>query len=233
MEPEATEEAKTEPAAPADDITEPEATEEGKTEPAAPAEELSTTAAGDTEAAATTAEPAADPETEQPAVNVEEGTTADPDTTSAPVANGHDDVAKAGTDVADDKEEEPTEIANDTNSIPIDKEIIVPKGRTGVHAQFPTGNEEIAETEVNAAHVAGSSANDDQKTKEASSSSVAGVVCGIAVAAVGAVAGYFTYQKKKLCFKERQEADPEAARKADAAEAQSDPQVLSNLLNSS
>lgn len=39
---------------------------------------------------------------------------------------------------------------------------------------------------------------------EASSSSVAGVVCGIAVAAIGAVAGYFTYQKKKLCFNTRQ-----------------------------
>lgn len=63
--------------------------------------------------------------------------------------------------------------------------------------------------------------------------SLAGILSAIVVAAVGAVAGYFTYQQKKLCFKNRQEADPEAPHKADAAEAQSDPQVLSNLLNSS
>ncbi|XP_030614561.1 CD99 antigen-like protein 2 isoform X2 [Archocentrus centrarchus] len=62
--------------------------------------------------------------------------------------------------------------------------------------------------------------------------SLAGILSAIVVAAVGAVAGYFTYQQKKLCFKNRQ-ADPEAPHKADAAEAQSDPQVLSNLLNSS
>ncbi|KAK5861260.1 hypothetical protein PBY51_022670 [Eleginops maclovinus] len=71
------------------------------------------------------------------------------------------------------------------------------------------------------------------EAQEASSGSVAGILSAVAVAIVGAVTGYFTYQKKKLCFKNRQEADPEAARKADTAEAQSDPQVLSNLLNSS
>lgn len=33
------------------------------------------------------------------------------------------------------------------------------------------------------------------------SGTVVGVVCGVAVAAVAAIAGYFTHLKKKLCFK--------------------------------
>ncbi|XP_008279280.1 CD99 antigen-like protein 2 [Stegastes partitus] len=74
---------------------------------------------------------------------------------------------------------------------------------------------------------------DKPEVKESGSGSLAGILSAVGVAAVGAVTGYFTYQKKKLCFKNRQEADPEAAHKADAAEAQSDPQVLSTLLNSS
>lgn len=39
---------------------------------------------------------------------------------------------------------------------------------------------------------------------EASSGPLAGVLSAIIIAAVGAVAGYFTYQQKKLCFKSRQ-----------------------------
>lgn len=39
---------------------------------------------------------------------------------------------------------------------------------------------------------------------EASSGPLAGVLSAIIVAAIGAVAGYFTYQQKKLCFKSRQ-----------------------------
>uniref|UniRef100_A0A668AJG0 Uncharacterized protein n=1 Tax=Myripristis murdjan TaxID=586833 RepID=A0A668AJG0_9TELE len=38
---------------------------------------------------------------------------------------------------------------------------------------------------------------------EGSSSSLAAVLCSVGVAIVGAVTGYFTYQKKKLCFKNR------------------------------
>ncbi|KAM9851025.1 uncharacterized protein ACBR49_006328 [Aulostomus maculatus] len=84
------------------------------------------------------------------------------------------------------------------------------------------------------AHVAEATGDADKpETKEAGSNSIAAILSTVGVAIVGAVTGYFTYQKKKLCFKNRQEADPEAARKADAVEAQSDPQVLSNLLNSS
>ncbi|XP_005918395.1 uncharacterized protein si:ch211-39i22.1 isoform X3 [Haplochromis burtoni] len=79
----------------------------------------------------------------------------------------------------------------------------------------------------------GASESGDQQPQKASSSSLAAILSAIVVSAVGAIAGYFTYQQKKLCFKNRQEADPEAPHKADAAEARSDPQVLSNLLNSS
>ncbi|XP_052004478.1 cytochrome c1-like isoform X8 [Xyrauchen texanus] len=62
------------------------------------------------------------------------------------------------------------------------------------------------------------------------SGTVVGIVCGIAVAAIGAITGYFTYQKKKLCFKV-QRGDPESAKEENST--QSDPQVLSNLLTSS
>lgn len=70
---------------------------------------------------------------------------------------------------------------------------------------------------------------DNNQPKEGGSGSLAGILSGIVLSAVGAVTGYFAYQKKKLCFKNRQEADPEAAHKANAAEA--DPQVSSNLLS--
>lgn len=39
---------------------------------------------------------------------------------------------------------------------------------------------------------------------KANSGSLAGILCAIGVAAVGAVTGYFTYQRKQLCFKNRQ-----------------------------
>ncbi|XP_056127360.1 cytochrome c1 [Rhinichthys klamathensis goyatoka] len=65
--------------------------------------------------------------------------------------------------------------------------------------------------------------------KDSGSGTVVGVVCGIAVAAVGAITGYFTYQKKKLCFKV-QRGDPESAKEENGT--QSDPQVSSTLLDS-
>ncbi|XP_039543798.1 submandibular gland secretory Glx-rich protein CA isoform X2 [Pimephales promelas] len=65
--------------------------------------------------------------------------------------------------------------------------------------------------------------------KDSGSGTVVGVVCGIAVAAVGAITGYFTYQKKKLCFKV-QRGDPEIATEKNGT--QSDPQVSSTLLDS-
>ncbi|XP_039883836.1 CD99 antigen-like protein 2 isoform X2 [Simochromis diagramma] len=95
----------------------------------------------------------------------------------------------------------------------------------------PLSNDENKSEDVPALGASGSDA--DQQPQKASSSSLAAILSAIVVSAVGAIAGYFTYQQKKLCFKNRQEADPEAPHKADAAEARSDPQVLSNLLNSS
>ncbi|KAJ4933280.1 hypothetical protein JOQ06_030113 [Pogonophryne albipinna] len=64
------------------------------------------------------------------------------------------------------------------------------------------------------AHAAGALGDAGKpEAQEASSGSVAGILSAIGVAIVGAAAGYYTYHKKKLCFKNRQ--------------------VLSNLLNSS
>ncbi|XP_019945789.2 brain acid soluble protein 1 [Paralichthys olivaceus] len=245
----------TEPAAPAAEDTEPAAPAAEDTEPAAPAAEdteaatpaapaaedtdaeEATPAAADTEAdaAATREEPTADPEVkdpeaEQPAENAEEESTAGSDPTVAPVESGSDDEATPTTDVAaDDNQEQPTDAKPE---VAIVEENILPEVRTGVKAIVPSDKKEGADT-MNAAPVAGTKEDDKPQAQEASSSSLAGILCGIAVAAVGSVVGYFTYQKKKLCFKNRQEADPEAARKADTAEANSDPQVLSNLLNSS
>ncbi|XP_058642647.1 fibrous sheath CABYR-binding protein isoform X2 [Onychostoma macrolepis] len=68
------------------------------------------------------------------------------------------------------------------------------------------------------------------ESNDSGSGTVVGVVCGITVAAVAAITGYFTYQKKKLCFKV-QRGDPESAKEENGT--QSDPQVLSTLLNSS
>uniref|UniRef100_A0A8B9GNB2 CD99 molecule n=1 Tax=Astyanax mexicanus TaxID=7994 RepID=A0A8B9GNB2_ASTMX len=72
--------------------------------------------------------------------------------------------------------------------------------------------------------------SDSEEPKGSGSGTVAGVVGAIGVAIVGAVSGYFAHQKKKLCFKPK-ERDPERAKEEEGA--QNDPQVLSNLLNSS
>ncbi|XP_016342771.1 translation initiation factor IF-2-like isoform X6 [Sinocyclocheilus anshuiensis] len=64
---------------------------------------------------------------------------------------------------------------------------------------------------------------------DSGSGTVVGVVCGIAVAAVGAIIGYFTYQKKKLCFKV-QRGDPESAKEENGTQSH---EVLSTLLKSS
>ncbi|XP_043086460.1 cytochrome c1 isoform X2 [Puntigrus tetrazona] len=102
------------------------------------------------------------------------------------------------------------------------------------------GNREQPEDPVKSAvggadrHSAGQgkarSAGAVSEPNDSGSGTVVGVVCGIAVAAVGAITGYFTYQKKKLCFKVQQ-GDPESAKEENGT--QSDPQVLSTLLNSS
>lgn len=224
---------------PADEDAEVAATTAaGDVEAAGDAEAVTTAVAADAgeEAAATTPEPVADPEpiangegepehldsaqegdapTDPPAANNEEETTAPavdlPDTFD--LGDAVDD------DTADNKRPGARAFGGDFN--------LEDALNTGDNNENPgiSGPE-------SGPHSAGAK-DDNAGGKEAGSGSLAAILSTIGVAAVGAVTGYFTYQKKKLCFKNREEADPEAARKADAAEAQSDPQVLSNLLNSS
>ncbi|XP_028846193.1 CD99 antigen isoform X2 [Denticeps clupeoides] len=70
-------------------------------------------------------------------------------------------------------------------------------------------------------------ANEPRDT-DVASSKVPAVVSGIGVAVIGAVVGYFAYQKKKTCFK-KQGGDPERACKDEQGN-HSEPQVLSSLL---
>uniref|UniRef100_A0A671QKQ9 Uncharacterized protein n=1 Tax=Sinocyclocheilus anshuiensis TaxID=1608454 RepID=A0A671QKQ9_9TELE len=120
-------------------------------------------------------------------------------------------------------------------------------------ADAPVGDPEVTEEEITSEEAAGDaeepaqeetdggeedadagetarSAGAVSESNDSGSGTVVGVVCGIAVAAIGAITGYFTYQKKKLCFKV-QRGDPESAKEENGT--QSDPQVLNTLLNSS
>ncbi|XP_071016175.1 CD99 molecule isoform X1 [Oncorhynchus clarkii lewisi] len=72
---------------------------------------------------------------------------------------------------------------------------------------------------------------DQPQGEEAGSGQIAAIVSGIGVALLGAASSYFAYQKKKLCFKVQGGEDPESGKNAHGA--QSDPQVMSNLLRSS
>ncbi|XP_016342767.1 cytochrome c1-like isoform X2 [Sinocyclocheilus anshuiensis] len=78
-------------------------------------------------------------------------------------------------------------------------------------------------------HSSARSAGAVSEPNDSGSGTVVGVVCGIAVAAVGAIIGYFTYQKKKLCFKV-QRGDPESAKEENGTQSH---EVLSTLLKSS
>nr|XP_040056619.1 predicted GPI-anchored protein 58 isoform X7 [Gasterosteus aculeatus aculeatus] len=173
--------------------------------------------------------PAADPDPEaEAATTPQDPTTEEKGATLAPEIG-----AEADPTVEDD-EEKPTVPPAVVKKVDPELEVMVPetevvaekktekdgrsKGRMGVFSEPP---------------VSGASGEDKPEHKEASSGSLAAILSAVGVSVVGAIVGYFTYQQKKLCFKNRQEADPEAARKADTTEAQSDPQVLSNLLNSS
>ncbi|MED6269723.1 hypothetical protein CHARACLAT_002562 [Characodon lateralis] len=80
------------------------------------------------------------------------------------------------------------------------------------------------------------SADKDAQSRDGGSKPLAAILSSIIVSAVGAVTGYFAYQKRKLCFKKGQEADEVAevkVDKADVADAKSDPQESNTLLNSS
>ncbi|XP_077947445.1 uncharacterized protein LOC120833536 isoform X2 [Gasterosteus aculeatus] len=181
------------------------------------------------EATTTPQGPAADPDPEaEAATTPQDPTTEEKGATPAPEIG-----AEADPTVEDD-EEKPTVPPAVVKKVDPELEVMVPetevvaekkaendgrsKGRMGVFSEPP---------------VSGASGEDKPEHKEASSGSLAAILSAVGVSVVGAIVGYFTYQQKKLCFKNRQEADPEAARKADTTEAQSDPQVLSNLLNSS
>ncbi|XP_029985417.1 CD99 molecule isoform X1 [Sphaeramia orbicularis] len=70
----------------------------------------------------------------------------------------------------------------------------------------------------------------DQPQGEAGSGQIAGIVSAVGMALLGAASSYFAYQKKKLCFKMQGGADPESGKSHGT---HSEPQVLSNLLNTS
>ncbi|XP_070770971.1 skin secretory protein xP2 [Enoplosus armatus] len=220
--------------------------------PAGDAEAV-TPAAADTEAeaAATTQGPAADPEVKDTEAEQPTATGEEEPASSTGATPAQEEATPASGPTAADHDEEPTDPAVDAEQTEklapvldptIKVEVAAPEVNSGFNLEdaltggtvednpAESGKSPAFESE---AHVAGATGDDKPEAQEASSGSLAGILGAVCVAMLGAVAGYFTYQKKKLCFKNREEADPEAARKADAAEAQSDPQVLSNLLNSS
>ncbi|KAK9537490.1 hypothetical protein VZT92_005102 [Zoarces viviparus] len=197
------------------------------------------------EAATTIEAPAADPEVidpkaEEPAALGDEEAASSAGATPAQEESGPEATPAADPAVADNEEKA---IVPTADAKPAVEEKAEPEVKVLVPARFDL---EDALSEDNAAEgpgerrsfesgpqAAGASGDDKPEVQEAGSGSLAAILSAIAVSVVGAVVGYFTYQKKKLCFKNRGEADPEAARKAVATEAQADPQVLSNLLNSS
>ncbi|XP_062302322.1 CD99 molecule isoform X1 [Osmerus eperlanus] len=67
--------------------------------------------------------------------------------------------------------------------------------------------------------------------QEAAPGQIAGIASAIGMALLGAASSYFAYQKKKLCFKVQGGEDPERGKTHQGA--QSEPQVLSNLLRAS
>ncbi|XP_019208812.1 CD99 antigen-like protein 2 isoform X6 [Oreochromis niloticus] len=236
----------------ADVSTEPVATDA----PAGEEGESASPTTGETEAiiseAATTTQ-AADseddaPEATQTAVNEEEQPTTNANTTPAQDKSGlHDIITTVGLETNEEAPTDPSaneESSTDDFTTFADETVTMNPGfnieKTSIAEQETHGSNQ--ETHVkgrmgpqlnSGVSALGASGSDDKQSQKASSSSLAAILSAIVVSAVGAIAGYFTYQQKKLCFKNRQEADPEAPHKADAAEARSDPQVLSNLLNSS
>ncbi|XP_068559121.1 brain acid soluble protein 1 isoform X2 [Cebidichthys violaceus] len=243
-EPVATPAADTEPEAEA----EPEAKTETEAEPEAGTET-------EAEAATTTEAPAADPEgidpkAEEPTALGDEDATSSTGVSPAQEESGSEATSVADPAVADNEEKTTVPAADAPPAVEekVEPKVEVPAIKEDVVPDLNIGFDlEDALSDVNAVdspgersssfesgpHVSGASGEDKPEAQAARSGSLAAILSAIAVTVVGAVVGYITYQKKKLCFKNRQEADPEAARKAVATEAQSDPQVLSNLLNSS
>ncbi|XP_006788673.1 putative uncharacterized protein DDB_G0290521 isoform X2 [Neolamprologus brichardi] len=188
------------------------------------------------------------PEATQTAVNEEEQPTTNANTTPAQDESGlHDIITTVGLEANEEAPTDPS--ANEESSTDdftttdetvtinpgfnIEKTSIAEQETHGSNQESPVEKRVVTHQELGVPALGASGSDADQQPQKASSSSLAAILSAIVVSAVGAIAGYFTYQQKKLCFKNRQEADPEAPHKADAAEARSDPQVLSNLLNSS
>ncbi|KAM6954872.1 uncharacterized protein PEZ65_005771 isoform 2-T2 [Lycodopsis pacificus] len=239
-----------EPVTPAVVKAEPAATPTADTAPEAePEAEVEAKADAEAEAATTIAAPAADPEVidpkaEEPIVPGADEDRLSTDATPTQEESGPEATSAAVPAVADNEEKAIVPTADAQTAKPAVEEKVEPEVEVLVPARFDL---EDALSEGNAVegpgekssfesgpHAAGASGEADKpEVQEAGSGSLAAILSAIAVSVVGAVVGYYTYQKKKLCFKNREEADPEAARKAVATEVQSDPQVLSNLLNSS
>ncbi|XP_061925176.1 germ cell nuclear acidic protein isoform X2 [Entelurus aequoreus] len=211
---------------------EPEVLPEGESETEAPATE--------SEDATTTQGPAADPEVKEPEAephipNVDEQPSA---STEVPPAHKEGGSEVDDTAVQHGKEEPAS--AGDEGEAAVNTELkFTTDGGFDLEDALSAGGAQDTPTQSGRSHSAGSGAHVAEATgevaedEETNSGTVAAILCAMGVAVVGAATGYYTYQKKKLCFRTIQEEDPEAARKADAGEVQSDPQVLSNLLNSS
>ncbi|KAM6954871.1 uncharacterized protein PEZ65_005771 isoform 1-T1 [Lycodopsis pacificus] len=250
-----------EPVTPAVVKAEPAATPTADTAPEAePEAEVEAKADAEAEAATTIAAPAADPEVidpkaEEPIVPGADEDRLSTDATPTQEESGPEATSAAVPAVADNEEKAIVPTADAQTAKPAveekvepEVEVLVPAIKVDDVPELDPGFDlEDALSEGNAVegpgekssfesgpHAAGASGEADKpEVQEAGSGSLAAILSAIAVSVVGAVVGYYTYQKKKLCFKNREEADPEAARKAVATEVQSDPQVLSNLLNSS
>ncbi|XP_061698591.1 cytochrome c1 isoform X2 [Syngnathoides biaculeatus] len=233
-EPEAAEEPAAEPG--------PEAPEEPTTEP-----QPDTTAAEEAEAEAPESEtepstqgPAdglEDPESAQDVADVDEDPSASADASHVHEEHGSDDEGAVGANAAAPHDESAhAEMDVDTEieaRVPSDGGFNLEDALAQGDAHDMPAHSGRSNSGGSVAHVS-EATGEDADVEESGSGSLAAILCAVAVAVVGAAAGYFTYQKKKLCFKNlHEEQDPEVARKADAGEAQSDPQVLSNLLNSS
>ncbi|XP_054643727.1 skin secretory protein xP2 isoform X2 [Dunckerocampus dactyliophorus] len=230
---------------------------EGEAE--APTEGEAEAPAAESEAATTTQGPPADPDVKDPEAephvpNVDEQPSASTDAPPAHEEGGSEVEATAGTATAVQHEkDESADVGLEEEAVAnIDTELEVPTVKAAppapeVHSDggfnledaLSKGDAQDTPRQSGRSRSAGSGAHvaeatgEDAEGEETNSGSLAAILCALGVAIVGAATGYYTYQKKKLCFKNMQEEDPEAARKADTAEAQSDPQVLSNLLNSS
>ncbi|XP_037136719.1 retinitis pigmentosa 1-like 1 protein [Syngnathus acus] len=212
--------AEPEPEAAAEPAEEPEATEEVTPSPQGPA-------AGPD-----------DPESAHDIADVDEEPSAGADVTHAHDEHGSEDEGTAGADAAvphDESAHAGVEVDVGTDikpQVPSDGGLNLEDALSQSDAQDTPAHSGRSKSAGSVAHVA-EATGEAADAEESGSGFLAAILCAVGVAVAGAGTAYYTYHRKKLCFKNLHEEDPEAARKVDAGEAQSDPQVLSNLLNSS